>query len=175
MAVSIILKLVRYFQIRNAIEEAFKDGHIKAVLFFQNDFSTLLEKERSAAIQVITDATDPNTANTINNYVQSILVDYQGEYSPQHQSINVATRMQYNSSLKSCVYVCSRSDDGYFNACFCNDDFHFYYKGKGVGNYGNIIGFPIKILSGNYREGNTLYFFVANKCSSDYCNESVCF
>ena len=85
----------------DAIEEAFKDGHIKAVLFFQNDFSTLLEKERSAAIQVITDATDPNTANTINNYVQSILVDYQGEYSPQHQSINVATRMQYNSSLKS--------------------------------------------------------------------------
>jgi ABC-2 type transport system permease protein len=86
------------------IEAVFKKGKIKAVLTFESDFSKNLIKENNATIQVITDATDPNTANTISNYVNAILQNYQ-------QGLNISsthvyqvvpqTRMVYNPELKS--------------------------------------------------------------------------
>ena len=100
----------KYFSINQFIEReadieaAFKKGKIKAVLNFENDFSKNLVKEKQATIQVITDATDPNTANTINNYINSILQNYQLD---QNKDIKIAyqivpqTRMIYNPELKS--------------------------------------------------------------------------
>ena len=100
----------KYFTIKEAIlnetdiETAFKKGQVKAVLIFEKDFSKNLGKENNATVQVIADATDPNTANTISNYVNAILQNYQ-------QQINVAvktpyqiipkTRMVFNPELKS--------------------------------------------------------------------------
>ena len=55
------------------IESVFKKGKVKAILNFEKDFSKKLIKENAATIQIITDATDPNTANTISNFVNSIL------------------------------------------------------------------------------------------------------
>ena len=89
------------------IESVFKKGKVKAVLNFEKDFSKNLIKENHASIQVITDATDPNTANTISNYVNAILQNYLKE---QNKSITLAyqivpqTRMVYNPELKS-VYM----------------------------------------------------------------------
>ncbi|WP_026838335.1 ABC transporter permease [Gillisia sp. JM1] len=100
----------KYFSINQFIERevdieaAFKKGKIKAVLNFENDFSKNLVKEKQATIQVITDATDPNTANTISNYINSILQNYQID---QNKDIKIAyqivpqTRMIYNPELKS--------------------------------------------------------------------------
>ena len=86
------------------IEDAFKKGKIKAVINFEKDFSKNLIKEQEGTIQIITDATDPNTANTITNYINLILQNYQqsknknikGAYQIQPQ-----TRMVYNPELKS--------------------------------------------------------------------------
>ncbi len=53
---------------------------------------------------MITDATEPNTANTIVNYIQSIIQHYQEELnasSNQGIDIQVQTRMFYNTELKS--------------------------------------------------------------------------
>lgn len=86
------------------IESVFKKGKIKAVLVFDRNFSEKLTKENKTTIQIITDATDPNTANTINNYLGSILQNYQQginkhiKVSPQ---INPQTRLVYNPELKS--------------------------------------------------------------------------
>ncbi len=100
----------KYFSINQFIEReadieaAFKKGEIKAVLNFENDFSKNLIKDNQATIQVITDATDPNTANTISNYINSILQNYQLD---QNKDIKIAyqivpqTRMIYNPELKS--------------------------------------------------------------------------
>ncbi|CAM4121685.1 ABC transporter permease [Gillisia limnaea] len=100
----------KYFSINQFIEQeadieaAFKKGKIKAVLNFENDFSKNLVKEKQATIQVITDATDPNTANTISNYINSILQNYQLD---QNKDIKIVyqivpqTRMIYNPELKS--------------------------------------------------------------------------
>ena len=46
---------------------------------FKNNFSQKLIKDNKATVQIITDATDPNTANTISNYVNAILQTYQKE------------------------------------------------------------------------------------------------
>lgn len=103
----------KYFSIdaflekESEIEVIFKKGKVKAVLNFEQNFSSKLIKENKATVQIITDATDPNTANTISNYVNAILQQYQKE---QNKSIQMAvqiipeTRMVYNTELKS-VYM----------------------------------------------------------------------
>jgi ABC-2 type transport system permease protein len=86
------------------IESVFQKGNIKAVLVFDRDFSENLTKEHKTSIQIITDATDPNTANTINNYLSSILQSYQQGINKQIKvtpQINPETRLVYNPELKS--------------------------------------------------------------------------
>ncbi len=86
------------------IETAFKKGKIKAVLNFEKDFSRNLIKEQHATIQIITDATDPNTANSITNYINAILQNYQQEKNKGivvEYQIVPQTRMVYNPELKS--------------------------------------------------------------------------
>jgi len=102
------LKASEYFNIENEIaneneiEAEFKKGKIKAVLLFEKDFSKKLQTENKATIQVITDATEPNIANTIANYTQSILSNYQNQNSSANNiGINIQTRMLYNPELKS--------------------------------------------------------------------------
>jgi len=87
-----------------SIESVFKKGSVKAVLVFEKDFAKNLGKEQKATVQIITDATDPNTANTISNYVNSILFKYQKEINkntPISYQIIPKTRMLYNPELKS--------------------------------------------------------------------------
>jgi len=100
----------KYFSIRefiqreDDIETIFKKGHVKAVLTFEKDFSQKLGKVNAATVQIITDATDPNTANTITNYTSAILQKYQSELNKDlylsHQIIP-QTRLNYNPELKS--------------------------------------------------------------------------
>jgi len=93
-----------YIENEAAIETSFKKGNIKAVLVFEKDFSKKLTKENNAAVQVIADATDPNTANTISNYTNAILQTYQKELNTSTKvpyQIQPKTRMVYNPELKS--------------------------------------------------------------------------
>ena len=100
----------KYFSIKkiiqneSEIEAIFKKGDIKAVLVFEKDFSKNLTKEKNANVQIITDATDPNTANTISNYISSILMNFQMELNKDLKipyQIVPETRMVYNPELKS--------------------------------------------------------------------------
>lgn len=86
------------------IEAAFKQGKVKAVLNIEKDFSKKLIAESNAEVLIITDATDPNTANTIYNYVTAILQNYQqgkNKGSSMSYQITPRTRMVYNPELKS--------------------------------------------------------------------------
>lgn len=100
----------KYFNIKNyidneaAIEASFQKGTIKAVLIFENNFSNKLIKENNAIVQIITDATDPNTANTISNYITAILQKYQQEINTSSNltyQIIPKARMFFNPELKS--------------------------------------------------------------------------
>lgn len=89
------------------IESVFKKGKVKAILNFEQDFSQNLIKNHNATVQVITDATDPNTANTISNYINAILQNY---LQQQNKHIEIAykiipeTKLLFNPELKS-VYM----------------------------------------------------------------------
>ncbi len=91
----------------SSIENIFKKGKVKAVLQFENNFGNNLVKENNASVQILTDATDPNMASAISNYIASILQNYQQE-SNKNVSIDyqivARSRMVYNSELKS-VYM----------------------------------------------------------------------
>lgn len=87
----------------NEIEAAFKEGKIKLAIVFPAGFNNDLLHLNKAQIQIIADASDPNTANTITNYVTSIIMDYQKELllnTSVPYSITPELRMLYNPELK---------------------------------------------------------------------------
>ncbi len=100
----------KYFDIKqeisneNEIENVFKKGKVKAVLVFEDHFIKNLETKKQAKVQVITDATDPNIANTITNYVNAILQNYTQQLNQEKSAaytIQTQTQLYYNPELKS--------------------------------------------------------------------------
>jgi len=83
--------------------KAFKTGHIKLAIVFQPNFQNDLSHTNKAQIQIITDASDPNQANTLANYVSAIVMEYQQELNQNKElpyTINTEIRMLYNPQLK---------------------------------------------------------------------------
>lgn len=86
------------------IEAIFKRGEVKAVLVFGPNFARDLVTANSADVQIITDASEPNVANSVSNYLTSILQKYQTEINKAIKvpyQIVPETRMYYNPELKS--------------------------------------------------------------------------
>jgi ABC-2 type transport system permease protein len=99
----------RYFEIEksmmsaNEIEAAFREGIIKVAIIFPTGFNNELLHENKAQIQIIADASDPNTANTLTNYVSTVIQDYQKELDNTPSvsyRIVPEIRMLYNPQLK---------------------------------------------------------------------------
>ncbi|RYG28113.1 MAG: ABC transporter permease, partial [Chitinophagaceae bacterium] len=80
-----------YFKIKQAvhdyndIETRFKDGSIRCAIIFPSQFSSDLYRLEGAKIQVIADASDPNTATIVTNYLTTIFNDYQAQLNPNQQ------------------------------------------------------------------------------------------
>ncbi len=89
----------------NEIEAAFKRGDIKEVVVFENDFAQKLQREGVANIQLIIDASEPNTANMINAYTSGIINSYSLELMKKQGKIPISIitepKMLYNSGLRS--------------------------------------------------------------------------
>lgn len=86
------------------IESVFKKGKVKAVLVFEKDFIKQLQTQKKGKVQVITDATDPNMANTISNYITSILQNFIQEKNKNNKptyQIQTQTQLFYNPEMKS--------------------------------------------------------------------------
>jgi len=85
------------------IEDLFQKGLIRQAIIFDSDFETRLARENVLSIQIVADATDPNTATLIYNYTQAILGGYVKELNQQKSIpfiINVESKMLYNPMLK---------------------------------------------------------------------------
>ncbi len=88
---------------KNGIEAAFKEGDVKLVLVFPTNFDRDLNHLGKAQIQVIADASDPNTGSTLTNYINIIVQDYQNQINSgngQKFKIVPEIRMLYNPELK---------------------------------------------------------------------------
>src|ERR1051326_126310 len=84
------------------IDAAFKAGKIKLALVFPGNFNEDLLHLHKASLQVIADASDPNTALTLSNYVAAIGGDYQSQFSSMGipLAIKPEVRMLYNPDLR---------------------------------------------------------------------------
>ena len=87
----------------NQLEAAFKSGEIKMAIVFPKNFNADLLHQNKAQIQIIADASDPNLATTLTNYVSSIIKDYQirmNELNGIPFRIQPEIKMLYNPQLK---------------------------------------------------------------------------
>lgn len=85
------------------IEPEFRKGKVKMILVFPQRFSEDLRHFNKAQIQLISDASDPNVANTINSYATSIIMDYQNRINKDLKlpyTIKTEYKMLYNPQLK---------------------------------------------------------------------------
>lgn len=85
------------------IEKEFQKGKIKEVIIFEPGFYENYNRNGSASIQLIVDASEPNLANMIVAYTSSIIMDYQSQINPLKNPviINTEYKMLYNPNLKS--------------------------------------------------------------------------
>lgn len=100
-------QLDSYLSSASQIEPTFKKGTVKMVIVFGPDFYQNYAEGKNPQIQLLADATDPNTATTIVSYASSIINNYMtskitGGGIPY--TIDVVSHMQYNPELKS-VYM----------------------------------------------------------------------
>lgn len=81
------------------IEKRFKDGSITCVLVFPANFGKSLYNNDGGKIQVIADASDPNTATIVTNYLQNIINNYLQQLNPNAKpnfQISPELRLLYN-------------------------------------------------------------------------------
>ena len=91
------------FNDHQQIEETFKRGETKMAIVFPSNFNQDLVHSGYAEIQLITDASDPNTATTLVNYFNMLLLDYQRELIEVQEmpfNINLSLRNIYNPELE---------------------------------------------------------------------------
>ncbi|HPR85532.1 MAG TPA: ABC transporter permease [Prolixibacteraceae bacterium] len=90
------------------VENVFRRGKVKMVIDFEQNFEQNLERHGKARVQLLADASDPNTARILTNYASGIINDYVNKEKLQNltlpNQINTEVRMLYNEGLKS-VYM----------------------------------------------------------------------
>ena len=89
------------------IEELFRSGRAKVVVVFEEDFGLGIVRENRAAIKLITDASDANSAQLSLTYLQGVLMNYFRSLSEDVQvpwTVDVNSRMFYNEEMKG-VYM----------------------------------------------------------------------
>jgi len=96
-------RLEMYLESSDDVEPALKQGDVKEVIVFESGFANSIESGRPGQVQLLADASDPNTANLIVNYTAGILHDYSSRVYLNEKNgplINTEVRMMYNESLR---------------------------------------------------------------------------
>lgn len=90
------------------VEDFFRKGKVKMMVVFDDRFEQTLEREGKANVQLLADASDPNTARILTNYASGIISDFVKKEKMQNlqlpNQISTEVRMLYNEGLKS-VYM----------------------------------------------------------------------
>ncbi len=88
------------------IDPVFRQGDVKLVLIYEPGFAAKLEKTGKARVQIIADASDPNTANMLVNYSSGIISNYLVSMNSEKVPLQIIpeVRMMYNAELKG-VYM----------------------------------------------------------------------
>jgi len=96
--------LAENLESEDQIHAAFQKGKIKLVLIFEPEFGGKIERDGSASMQVLADASDPNVARILSNYMVGIVNVFQKEIMPDKKlpvEIVPEVKMLYNAEMKS--------------------------------------------------------------------------
>lgn len=96
-----------YVDHEEEIGELFRSGKAKVVVVFEEGFEKGLQREKRAAIKLITDGSDANSAQLAQNYLQGVLINHFRSINQDIQlpwEVNVNSRMFYNEEMKG-VYM----------------------------------------------------------------------
>jgi ABC-2 type transport system permease protein len=87
------------------VDKVFKKGKTKAVIIFEENFGKRLVSEGKAALSIIADGSEPNTATLVTNYTTAIVNDYNMKFTrgaaTSQTRIQPEVKMFYNPELKS--------------------------------------------------------------------------
>jgi len=87
------------------VDKVFKKGKTKAVIIYEKDFGKKLLSEGKAALSIIADGSEPNTATLVTNYTTAIVNDFNRKFAGNSLSgtvrIQPEVKMFYNPNLKS--------------------------------------------------------------------------
>lgn len=91
------------------LEETFQYQGVNMAIVFEPNFQENYQRHHNAQVQLIADATDPNTATTLINYANAIIKSYQMEQASNAMmqmplAIKTDVKMLYNPRMKS-VYM----------------------------------------------------------------------
>lgn len=96
-----------YLQHEEEIGELFRGSRAKVVVVFEEGFEKKMQRENRAAIKLITDASDANSAQLSLTYLQGVLMSYFQSVNQDMQvpwTVHMHSRMFYNEELKG-VYM----------------------------------------------------------------------
>ncbi|MBL7836212.1 MAG: ABC transporter permease [Bacteroidetes bacterium] len=96
-------EIAQFLKDKSEMENSFKSGKIKLALVIPSDFETKVAEGAGSSLQIVADASDPNTATVLSNYIASIARDFQIQLSDvpiSNQLIKPEVRMLYNPQLK---------------------------------------------------------------------------
>jgi ABC-2 type transport system permease protein len=96
-----------YIDHEEEIGELFRSGKARIVVVFEEGFERNLQRENRAAIKLITDASDANTAQLSITYLRGVLMTYFQSMNRDvvvPWSVNIESRMVYNEEMKG-VYM----------------------------------------------------------------------
>lgn len=87
-------------------EVRIRKGKAKAFLCFESDFDKKLSSEGKAVIQIVSDGSDPNSAQIVMNYIKGVLQSSQLEFSERmfgvgNTSMRPNVQLMYNPAMNS--------------------------------------------------------------------------
>lgn len=85
-----------YLSTEAEMDARLRKGKSKAVVCFERNFNQKSEKDGNAAIEVICDGSDPNTAQMVGNYIQGVVNEDIGSGASVQ-----AVQMMYNPAMNS--------------------------------------------------------------------------
>ncbi len=85
------------------VEELFRRGAADVAVYLEPSFDARLRGPAPASVLVVTDASDPNTSTTMQNYALAVLRDWQHELGVGRERVRIETRvrMRFNPTLES--------------------------------------------------------------------------
>jgi len=96
--------VVRYAKSQQELKQVFQNGDISMAVVFDERFNENLMHTGKAQLQLLTDATDPNTATQLVQYASSIIGDYQQGLMEQNKvpyQIQPEVKLLYNPQMKA--------------------------------------------------------------------------